>query len=108
MKIESQVCSLELSRRLKEPGVNRESFFWWVLDMDAWKLLDDDQFNFVARQVSEKKGRVMPEHYKAFGVAELGQLLPKWVYICKDGTGFRVGYAMDPDPKRPMNSDMPP
>ena len=44
----------------------------------------------------------------AFAVAELGEMLPKWIWICKDGTNFCAGYAMNPDPKKPMSEDMPP
>jgi hypothetical protein len=29
MKLEDQVCSLELAKRLQELGVKRESLFYW-------------------------------------------------------------------------------
>ena len=29
MKIESQVCSLELAKKLKELGVKQESLYYW-------------------------------------------------------------------------------
>lgn len=31
MNIENQVCSLELSKRLKELGCKQESLWWWIL-----------------------------------------------------------------------------
>jgi len=31
MKLEDQVCSLELAKRLKELGVEQESLFYWGL-----------------------------------------------------------------------------
>ena len=31
MKLENQVCSLDLAKNLKELGVNQDSLFYWVL-----------------------------------------------------------------------------
>jgi hypothetical protein len=62
----------KLAKQLKDAGFppNGEGF-WWVLDMDVWKLVDTYQLNFIAKQVSEKKGRVMPEHYRCPSLSEL-------------------------------------
>jgi hypothetical protein len=91
MEIEEQVCSFGLARRLKELGVKQESLWWWTLDMDVWKLLDNDQFNFIAKQVSEKKGRKMPDHARAFTVAELGEMMPSWIESHKSPTDRDAG-----------------
>lgn len=80
MKIEKQVCSLELAKRLKKLGVKQESLFWWKdysLEGNWW--VDD-------REVLNKD--TFP-HCSAFTVAELGELLkdtdynlPIWVDTC--------------------------
>ena len=52
MNIEEQVCSLELSKRLKELGGKQESLFYWIDPDDKPKLLptitelDRSMFNF--------------------------------------------------------------
>lgn len=40
MTLEQQVCSLELSKRLRELGVRQESLFWWyeLYGEDRWTL----------------------------------------------------------------------
>ena len=34
MKLQNQVCSLELSKKLKELGVKQESLWYWIRDDD--------------------------------------------------------------------------
>ncbi len=70
MKLESQVCSLELARKLKVLGVRQKSAFYWI----------------------ENK-RYIPLEFKtsAFTVAELGEMLPNekcydYFYSHKFGT----------------------
>jgi len=76
MKIEDQVCSLELSKRLKELGVKQESYF-------QWRGFDcgETEITFIVLPVGE-----IPEEvgiakigfgvFAAFTVAELGEILP--------------------------------
>lgn len=41
MKLENQVVSLDLSRRLKELGVKQESLFWWAEEkLTGWNNQD--------------------------------------------------------------------
>ena len=74
MKIEDQVCSLELAKRLKELGVNQESVFWWTDEdlvlMGGYKNTD--------WKISDTKGLYEQCAYtSAFTVAELGEMLPE-------------------------------
>lgn len=66
MKLEDQVCSLELAKRLKELGVKLESLFYWHYwdNRNTWTL--------------EPAGRYKDEEpfFFAFTVAELGAMLP--------------------------------
>lgn len=73
MKLEHQVVSLELAKKLKELGVKQESYFAWFYDdgMSEWELsrYQDDwpKDEWPANDIRQ---------YSAFTVAELGELLP--------------------------------
>lgn len=66
MKLEIQVASLELSKKLKNLGVKQESYFVYVKNpADLYILYVDDHGWDKSRKV-----------YSAFTVAELGEMLP--------------------------------
>lgn len=67
MKLEQQVVSLEIAKRLKELGVKQESLFWWEYNGSfEYKVI------YGRRLEDEKKsGR----YISAFTVAELGEML---------------------------------
>jgi hypothetical protein len=65
MKLEQQVASLDLAKRLKELGVKQESHFYWR------KLTEDDGW-----EVWDSTG-LYGKTCSAFTVAELGEMLPK-------------------------------
>lgn len=75
MKLEDQVCSLELAKRLKELGVKQESAFFWTLDKRTKKIW--------LWQAAEELQRMEPERWEiiasAFTVAELGEMLPQQI-----------------------------
>lgn len=78
MKLEQQVTSLELSKRLKKLGVKQESAFWWVQQVDEVhiprhlpKYVPVDSWVVIDRQ-----GAHGQESISAFTVAELGEILP--------------------------------
>lgn len=102
MKLEQQVCSLGLSRKLKELGLRQESAFYWVLVNQTASL----HYGFVPASELKKhwEREVSTEVFAAFTVAELGEMLPKCLpnnvngldlHLCStyNGTiGLEVGY----------------
>lgn len=87
MKLEQQVCSLELAKKLKELGVKQESVFWWRNDYpnnpgkypDTWYIIPDSEYPYTGphRAVEYERGlHLLP----AFTVAEFGEMLPDMFY----------------------------
>lgn len=75
MKLEDQVCSLELAKKLRELGVKQESQFFWLTYNSGEKEL-------IYRPADGHSDM----GYSAFTVAELGEMLPKHISIkCKWG-----------------------
>lgn len=69
MKLEHQVTSLELSKRLKELGVKQESIFFY------------DKGGLLMRPLDPTGNQHTV--YSAFTVAELGEMLPSFVETYK-------------------------
>lgn len=77
MNLESQVCSLELSRRLNELGVKQESLYFWSLCQECVK-----EYEIEGIQVTPELGDSgHGDKWSAFTVAEVGVMLP---YKIKD------------------------
>jgi hypothetical protein len=92
MKLEDQVCSLDLAKRLKELGVKQESyFFWWATEIEIdgltwWELANKEPRK--GKKIRELQGR---EPTSAFTVAELGDMLPaKWGEIVHNENGAMI------------------
>lgn len=70
MNIESQVCSLELSKRLKELGVSQESLFVWISIVKT-------KFDFIKLRESYEPDSesVGAYNYSAFTSEELGDII---------------------------------
>ena len=75
MKLENQVTSLELSKKLKELAVEQTAYYSWVChrgikytnEKDDWYILEtEDTYNFKGKDI-----------FSAFTVAELGEMLPR-------------------------------
>ena len=95
MKLEDQVCSLELAKRLKELGVRKDSIFYWLekpfrinvkengeQEMIEWETqLAFPPYSYIASDVKV---------YSAFSVGELGEMLPlgKLAASSKDESGW--------------------
>lgn len=71
MKIEDQVVSFELSKKLKKLGIKQKSIYYWV------DINDDDKPEPI---LFEREGLYSTNNsencYSAFTVAELGEMLP--------------------------------
>lgn len=72
MKLEDQVCSLELAKRLKELGVKQESAFCWAHPWEPYTYTEDKSRYILTepRKLNIREGIV------AFTAAELGEMLP--------------------------------
>jgi hypothetical protein len=79
MKLEDQVVSLELAKKLKELGVEQSSYFYWEPYGDGVHLA---QYN--PEEIELYQGLDASNLYSAFTVAELGEMLPKG-YTRADG-----------------------
>ncbi len=79
MKLEDQVCSLEIAQKLKKLGVKQGSCFVWK-DFGKWELEYNQSCN---------ESQMMIIDCSAFTVAELGELLPDCVHW-EQGVYFRT------------------
>ena len=104
IKDQWQVCSLELSKRLKELGYPQKSLWYWVLSVwDKKEVKQDSKGNTVFPNNGFKliniKDMRFDRHwtyYSAPSVAELGMALPYPIdfYNKIEGQGYRVGVDM--------------
>lgn len=84
MKLEQQVCSLELSKKLKELGVKQESVFIWMeytnkrTGETLWELSGFRNWNITEAGDGKLSGRSWKHDWdnqvSAFTVAELGEI----------------------------------
>lgn len=82
MKLEEQVASLELCKKLKELGVKQESAFYWSHNEKECSYSLD---SFVRHK----------EHFAALTVAELGRMLPFFIRFYKCVTGWDIEFKND-------------
>ncbi len=104
MPLESQVCSLELAKRLKELGVKQESLFYWVAEDIYDRPYNRGKYILVAREQEYYVSSARDNHissypglscdecphswnpveiYSAFTVAELGEMLQQDIHDCQ-------------------------
>jgi hypothetical protein len=87
MKVEEQVCSLELAKKLKELGVGQNGLYVWV---------DNNHAGWEVELETETVLPVYPSGYcVAFTVAELGELLPLCVETDPGTDGLLRCYKLD-------------
>lgn len=75
MRLESQVCSLELAKRLKELGVRQESKFYWGL-LPPTELIPHTEWEIFYTTSVVLKKYCNADNNSAFTVAELGEMFP--------------------------------
>lgn len=87
MKLEDQVCSLQLSKRLKELGVKQDSLFCYR----EWRGPKGSTFN-TSIKLSFYKGSINNcniggtyTYYCAFTSSELLELIPDYIYVDYEG-----------------------
>lgn len=73
MKLEQQLTSLEISKKLKELGVKQESYFVWA-EAVGWK---GGKLFRKPESGETLPYTIMDEISSAFTVAELGEMLPQ-------------------------------
>ena len=76
MKLEDQVVSLDLAKRLKELGVKQESLFYWKTDATGVNKNSSIGFTELIYKFSPFNPQNLWERFSAFTVAELGEMLP--------------------------------
>jgi len=81
MLLKNQVCSLELSKRLKELGVKQESLFYWIkAGLNVSTCEENWQIEYIIHNLEK-----IPDHMiSAFTVAELGEILPHTIKATPD------------------------
>jgi hypothetical protein len=80
MKLNQQVCSIELAKKLKELEVKQESLFEYAVDpieKKIYKIYRTTPLSVV------KEYTHMHSTYSAFTVAELGEMLPAHYFTVK-------------------------
>lgn len=82
MKLEKQVCSLKLAKRLKELGVRQESLFYWVRYQYKDWLLE--------YQTPIHHGEELLSSFSAFTCSELGEMLPAQLPFTKNSVFLEI------------------
>jgi len=101
MKLEQQVCSLELAKKLKELGVKQESLFYWDNKVNPAYEVGGTEIGKVSFSGHIKQSQDEIEsgnrYYSAFTVAELGELLPEKVvfrnYQKRSNNAWRINFG---------------
>jgi hypothetical protein len=103
MKLEHQVCNLELARQLKELQVKQESEYEWEWEWDKAQkhkpTLKTSGVRGCRRCGAVINGIPLPSIYAdkcaAFSVAELGEMLPVVIKRTEAGQGRNIRIRFD-------------
>ena len=88
VNLESQVCSLDYAKRLKELGVKQESLVYWLNIQDRVHMKVDKSGQPIIDRIDYRIELGSPlgwnidkdNRWSAFTVAELGEILPKGIH----------------------------
>ena len=92
MKLEDQVCSLELSKKLKELGFKQESLWYWINMPEGIQC--DEGCSYTPGWKITRVGTLSFETASAYTVAELGEMLPKIYKSFKHGNKWTCNAYM--------------
>lgn len=85
MPLKKQVCSLELSKKLKELGVPQKSLFYWFKDKSGIASYIEPITMEIFEEEGWEKTDTDIELFSAFTVSELGEMLPMKDYNFNTG-----------------------
>lgn len=97
MKLEHQVVSLDLAKRLKELGVEQESLFVWLQRKP--ETADEEPQWYLKHNGDWPVGMKVYNYAFAFTVAELGEILPKYTASYQDRLDWCIDNA-ETDPSK--------
>lgn len=119
MKLEQQVVSLELAKKMKELGFLQESLYKWNIpnveeekrlvgvenfDIDSYPKKEIFPTLFTQKEweeFTENYNPIASDMVSCFTVAELGEMLPIWTDTYKATKGFHCKFwTGKPDPLR--------
>jgi len=101
MKLEKQVCSQELAKRLKELGVKQESlYYWWQQCNKVHQGYEDDIYppEYIWVLQPYFKGLALGDNtYSAFTTSEIGEMLPDAYISFKESNIWYCTQLEEPD-----------
>jgi len=75
MEIKKQVCSLEVSKKMKELGFVQESYFYWIEEIKIGHFGEESKMIW---EITEKRNAIdSVDRISTFTAGELGEILPK-------------------------------
>ncbi len=94
MHLEDQVCSLELSKELKELGVKQESLFWWCRysNENSYYLAYGKRTDQISAFTSSELGDMLPDKLKEEAIAT-DYKCHYWLSVSKDDKTWEVSYC---------------
>ena len=84
MKLEQQVVSLELAKKMKELGFEQESYLYWVNVKSTQPQSDVNFWGIWRGMKDEILGVDVSKNISAYTVAELGEMLPAEVWLLNE------------------------